>query len=268
MSKTLEDRLRDAKAALGTANAALGRHVGKVPSDVEVQFRTVIDYDADIEHWIGLLHARAAASALLADLEKGADANDCVPLGTARVKFQHVRRIGVQAYLSTTWSLADRVAGMVGRVLCTPDAGFNEASPAQLVSQFVQKERKKTTAAAVFESVRQTFGWPIGLSYAIRNHFVHDGAQVAGSDFFDGPTAASKFGISLKGWMRVEDRAKTYGVEPGHHRAGPSWPATPRDDLRALLEVCEREMDDALGVLLGSACGSLLTHVACMLGED
>jgi hypothetical protein len=32
-------------------------------------------------------------------------------------------------------------------------------------------------------------------------------------------------------------------------------------------DACEREMDDALGVLLGSACGSLRAHVAFMVGE-
>lgn len=268
MSKTLEDRLGDAKVVLGKASTALGRHAGKLPGDVEDSFRRVIAFAEDVDHCVGMLHARAAARLLLTDLEKTADADDRVPFGTTRVKFQHVRLIGAQAYLTTSWALADRITGVVGRVLCTPDAGFNDASPAQLVSQFVQKERRKATAGALFESVRQTFGWPIGVAYAVRNHFVHDGAQMSGSGFFDGPTAVSQFRISPSGWTRVEERARTYGVEQSHHRAGANWPAAPRDDLRVVLDVCEREMDDALGVLLGSACGSLLTHVGCMLGED
>jgi hypothetical protein len=139
----------------------------------------------------------------------------------------------------------------------------------QLISHFVNRDKtKKTTAAAIFESVRQAFGWPIGLSYAIRNHFVHDGAQIDGSDFFEGPSAASAFRISADGWDRMEKKAEAYRVERSHHRAGANWPSTPKDDLRVVLAVCEREMDDALGVLLGSACGSLRAHVAFMVGED
>jgi len=56
-------------------------------------------------------------------------------------------------------------------------------------------------------------------------------------------------------------------VDPSFHRAGATWPVSPRDDLRAVLRVCERETDDALGVLLGSACQTLLAHVGFMLGE-
>jgi hypothetical protein len=251
-------------------HTALGRHPAGLPPEVEKAFRTLIDFHTDIDHWLGMLEARAAARQLLDGLETQADADDCVPLGAVRIKYQHVRLIGVQAYVTTNWALADRITGMVGRILCTPDAGRNGVKPAELVDHFVNRDNtRKTTATVLFESVRQAFGWPIGLSYAIRNHFVHDGAQIGGSDFFEGSSAASAFRISVDGWDRVEKRAETmYRVERSHHRAGASWPSTPRDDLRIVLTVCEREMDDALGVLLGSACGALRAHVAFMVGED
>lgn len=186
------------------------------------------------------------------------------------MKYQHVRFIGVQAYVTTNWALADKISGMVGRILCTPDASRNSTNPVQLISHFVNRDKtKKTTAAALFESVRQAFGWPIGLSYAIRNHFVHDGAQIGGSDFFEGPFAAAAFRISADSWDRMEKKAEDeYRVDRLWHRAGASRPSTPQDDLRVVLAVCVREMDDALGVLLGSACGSLRAHVAFMVGED
>ena len=270
MSKTLQERLCDAKSELDHVHAALGRHSAGLPREVEESFRKLVDYRTDIDHWLGMLEARAAACQLLDGLEAQANEEDCVPLGAMRVKYQHVRFIGVQAYITTNWALADRITGMVGRVLCTPAAGLNDVKPAELVSHFVNRDRTKTTtAAALFESVRQAFGWPIGISYAIRNHFVHDGAQIGGSDFFEGPSAASAFQISADGWDRVEKRAETeYRVDRSYHRAGANWPNTPRDDLRIVLTVCEREMDDALGVLLGSACGVLRAHVAFMVGED
>lgn len=270
MSKTLQERLCDAKSVLDQVHAALGRHSAGLPPEVETAFRALVDYRTDIDHWLGMLEARAAARQLLDALETQADADDCVPLGTARVKYQHVRFIGVQAYVTTNWALAGRITELVGRILCTPEAGRNRVKPAELVSHFINRDNtRKTTAAALFESVRQAFGWPIGLSYAIRNHFMHDGAQIGGSDFFEGPSAAAAFRISADGWDRVEKRAETeYRVERSCHRAGASWPSTPRDDLRIVLTGCEREMDDALGVLLGSACGALLAHVAFMVGED
>jgi len=257
MSKTLQDRLHDAKVVLDHVHAALGRHSTRLPREVETSFRALVDYRTDIDHWLGMLEARAAACRLLNALETQADLDDCVPLGATRVKYQHVRFIGVQAYVTTNWALADRITGMVGRILCTPEAGLNGVNPAHLISHFVTRDKiRKTTAAALFESVRQSFGWPIGLSYAIRNHFVHDGAQIGGSDFFEGSSAASAFQISADGWDRVEKKVEAeYRVDRLCHRAGASWPSTPQDDLRVVLAVCEREMDDALGVLLGSRVG-------------
>jgi len=267
MSKTLEERLGDAKAVLESANAMLVRHPGELQTDVSDIFRKVIQFGGDIEHWQGMLHARAEALQLLIDLENDVDTNDCVTLGTRRVKFQHVRLIGVQSYMTTMWALADRITGMIGRVVCPPHAGSNPVSPAQLVSHFVQFEKAKGPAAVLSKSVRHMFGWPIAISYAIRNHVVHDGAQFDGTDFFEGSTAAAAFRVSADGWERVTRVAEDYGVNGSHHRA-PDWPTSPRDDLRLLLVACEREVDDALGVLLGSACGSLLSHVGCMVGED
>jgi hypothetical protein len=52
-------------------------------------------------------------------------------------------------------------------LLCTPEGGTNPESPAQLVSHFVAKDPKKTTVGIAFDSIRHTFGWPIGISYTV-----------------------------------------------------------------------------------------------------
>jgi hypothetical protein len=207
---------------------------------------------------------------MLDGLEERTDkTSDTVQLGSATVRYQHARFIGVAAYMTTTWALADRVTGMAGQVLCTPDAGRNAAHPVQLVSHFIQRDGcTKKTAAGFFESLRLGFGWPIGLSYAIRNHFAHEGAYSSGSDFFEGTTADFGFRVSARGWKAVADKAGTYSVDQSHHRAGAAWPEPPNADLRVLLTACEREMDDALGILVGSACGTLRSHAGLMLGED
>jgi hypothetical protein len=269
MSTTLLARLQTAKSELGKVEAVLLKHAGagRIPPDVVAQFSELAAFQSDVDAWHGLLAARAAARLLLTDLESQVDGSGTVPLGTARARYEHVRLIGVQAYLATKWALADRLVAMVGRILCTPNAGLNAAQPAQLVAAFINAERKKSTAASLYESIRQTFGWPIAISYALRNHFIHDGGQLSGINFFDGAAPTSAFAISLEGWKRVEERALTYGVSSGHHRAGAAWPSTPRDDLRPILDICERETDDALGILVGSACHSLAIHVGYMHGE-
>jgi hypothetical protein len=236
---------------------------------VEQSFRVVVEHRGDIDYWRSLIQARLTARQMLDGLETQADAADLVPYGSSRAKYEHVRFLGVQGYLATNWAIADRITGMAGLVLCTAESGTNTAVPAQLVSHFLREKRKKAVAGALFDSLRSVFGWPIGLSFAMRNHFIHDGAEIAGAEFFEGRTASSAFRISVDGWTRIEDRAqREYGLDSTLRRAGETWPVNPRDDLRSALDVFEREVDDALGVILGSASRFLLDHVGFMLGDD
>ena len=266
MIKPLAERLSAAKDDLIKVDAAIQKST-RVVTHVLGEFKQVTAFAADIDHWLRLIETRAAARRMLTGLETHADAMDTVPLGVGRVGFQHVRFIGVQAYLATKWAIADRIASMAGHVLCIRNQLNDPRKPPQLLSHFVREESKKHTAAMAFYSVKHTFGWPIGISYALRNHFFHDGGELDGTDFFDGPSATSAFAISKDGWARVEKRAAEYGVDGGHHRLGAGWPAAPCDDLRVVLDVCERETDDALGILIGSACKALASHVAFMVGE-
>ncbi len=270
MTPTLRQRLQDAKAKLDQVHAALLRKPNAISEDTKEKLLEVVAYRSDIDHWLTMIDARTAVWQLLDKLETKLVKDELVPFGDARAEFVHVRQIGVQAYLATTWALADRITGVAGRVLCTPHAGSNDMRPAQLVSHFINEDRKSKTAGAMCDSLRRAFGWPVGVSYAIRNHFVHGGDdQIVSLDFFAASTAASAFRISDKGWARIVKTAQDeYKVDTTFRRAGTTWPVSPRNDLRKVLRVCEREMDEALGVIIGSACHTLRTHVGLMLGED
>ncbi len=269
MSKSLEQRLQDSILEFDEMHQMLNRKPGEVHADVENVLRSFANLRDEVAGLIELIEIRKSAFRFLDSLEKKVDANDNISLNDLSLKYHHVRLIGVQAYISTNWAIADRITGVVGRLLCTPESGSNALSLAKMPT-FVKRDiAKKATAAILVQSVRQTFGWPVGLSYAIRNHFIHDGAQSGGKDFFEGTSAVSAFRISDAGWKRIEEKATTeYGVSDSCHRAGARWPVAPKDDLRVTLQVFEQEMDDALGVLWGSACHSLLGHVGFILGED
>lgn len=266
MSKTLEQRLQDAKTALGKIDGAIARHSGKLATEVETQFKTIAASGAEVEHWNQMLAARQTARALLDNLEQAADQNDDVPYGTIRAKFQTVRLLGVQGYLAAQWALADRLVGMAGQILCIRNSLQDPKKPPQFVSHFIAGKGPEERAAAItFYSLRHSFGWPIAISYALRNHFLHDGA---GGDFFDGPTAMSAFKISQRGWARILERIKEYGVSSTHSRLGSTWAPSAGDDLRKILDTCAPELDEALGILVGSASQVAMAHVGFVLGED
>lgn len=270
MSKSLEERLRDAKNVLDDVNAAFGRHPGALKLESEVYFRKVVDLRSDIDHWIGMLGIRAIALQFLDGLESKADpADDCIQHGDNRIKFQVLRFTGVQSYITTAWALADSITRFAGLVLCISEGGLNEIKPAKLFPHFMTQERKKILAAALCKSIRYNYGWASAILYAIRNHFIHEGAQTLGSCFFAGSSAASAFSISDAGYRLIEDRAqKDHGMDESNRRPGVVLSITVGGDLREVLEVCQRETDDVLGILLGTACHSLRAHAAFILGED
>jgi hypothetical protein len=269
MSRSLAERLSDVRLAVADVARDVARHPAKLPTDVQTAIREVSTLSREIDPWIEMIAARESATAYLDGLETRADPlTDRVGLGAQDVPFHHARLIGIQSRLTTTWALADRMTDFAGRILCSAEQGNNRMSRAQLLAHFVGgKTCHKAVSALLSGSMKQCFGWPIGLCYTIRNHVVHDGAARDGWTFFEGAKSASAFKISGSGWSHVLDHAQTeYRLEFAQTRAPEPWPWN-QQDLRMVLGICEREIDDALGTLLGLACQSLRMHVSFLVGD-
>lgn len=265
MSKSLSERLDGAKRALGDVDAAIARSSGRLPTRLEAQFRAIAEASSDVNHWKYMLAARDVARSLMEQLEEQANEHEEVPYGASRAQFQIVRLLSVQSYLSAQWALADRLVAMAGQVYCMKSEFHDPKNAPQLVSHFVAKASEKKTSAIVYQLLRESFGWPIAVSYALRNHFLHDGG---GGDFFDGPGPHAKFVVSRDGWDRIEQRARESGVDRENSRSPASWEGLSGADLRKILDACALDIDEALGVLIGSACQSAFVHVGFLLGED
>jgi hypothetical protein len=80
VTRTLQERLQDAKNTLDQVNVALGRNRGALPIDVETSSRNVVGCRSEIDHWLTMIEARTAVWQLLDGLEGNADADDLVHL--------------------------------------------------------------------------------------------------------------------------------------------------------------------------------------------
>lgn len=263
---TLNERLQRASEGLRAVEAALGRLPGRLPVGLEGVVRELTRSHLEIDRWLLSLHAREKGRLILANLDKPINsASEEITAGGVQMHFDEARLFFVHGYLSINWALADRISEFVSRVLCIDSVAKVSRSSAKLTDYFIRDG--KSTTSLVYGFSRESFGWPVGLSYAIRNHFAHDCAHRDGWTFFEGPTISSGFRISQDGWDHVQETAqKEYNVDSSHTRAPESWP-WPQDDLRKVLDICHREMDDALGILLGSACAVLKAHVELLVGE-
>ncbi|MCE9583432.1 MAG: hypothetical protein K8T20_13180 [Planctomycetes bacterium] len=262
----LSERLQNARKDLDAVQAALDSSPGKFLPQFSSKLQYMLQGRRDIDAIRSMLIAREAATDVLQGLDKDVevvDGEDTVRFGTKRLKFADARLLAVQAYLSVTWSIADTIIDVIGPLLFNTDFAARASKP-KLAATFVQDTCKVVNTLLI--STKELFGWPIALGYVIRNLFLHEAGRNGDWTFFESPTAPLGFKVSDRGWNAVVRASQAYTVEFIHTRAPEAWP-WPQDDVRKLLLITTREMDEALGILLGTATQFLKTHVSMLVGD-
>ena len=267
MTKTLAVRLNDAKAELEKIDVALKEQGSALPEPVRQSLADRVAFLGVLPHLQETILAREAAYEFLKDLPKSTN-QGMVALGASRVPFRHARLIGTQAYLSLKWSLADMIAAAAGFHLCSVNHTNHKGIGTRLVTHFAAESAEPYVAALVNRSLLNTFGWSIAVSYSLRNHFVHEAGGTKGGHYcFAGDGPEAEFALSENGWTAICNEARGQKFTETMKRDA-AWPMAPERDLRLLLKAFERDVDDALGVLLGSAIAVTKTNLAFMLGLD
>ncbi|MBX7096833.1 MAG: hypothetical protein K1X89_03890, partial [Myxococcaceae bacterium] len=205
MTKSLAERLQETRGALKACERSLATSGDRIPGEAQKGLELLLAFQHEIDDLLEALEARAASLALLEGLETHMDdGSGSVAVLRQPVKFQHLRLISMQAYLGIQWSIADRITEFVGRVLL-PKPGPNNKEkerppPIQLLSHFVGGRAEAQSTAGLIPMVRSTFGWPLAISYELRNVFAHSGGQVEGVDLFAGSHHSAAFQVSKDGW--------------------------------------------------------------------
>lgn len=213
----------------------------------------------------GLLdHRQACWDALVAVRDQSDEANDMSEIAGIQMSFEHARYLTTQAYLASTWAVADQVSRVAGRIMCTEDPLKNAAKTPNLWKEFISSG--KTAPWLTVEVLQECFGWPIAISYIVRNHFTHEGGVGDGWEFFESRAVTSGFAVSDGAWRYLTKKAGSgnYRVSPAQCRAGPVDPDG-RRKLDQILENCHREMDVVLGIIARTSAISVGAYSALLL---
>jgi hypothetical protein len=278
----LADRLKECVTVLKATDTYLGKHKKVIsnmvdPKTLNILFEISGSHNR-IEEIIKLIDTRESSMKIMLDLHKAA-----IPIPVDHVKlcgndihFKDARLLLVQGYINTVWAIADNITDIAGRIACSYTYLNNKPLPAKLVSTFLAIDSKNSSiphcVTLLTTSLREGFGWPILLSYEIRNIFTHDGGINGNRSFFDGDTISSEFRINMSAWDAMIEAVKKRPMRLNESmtKAPEVWPwpkgQDDRNDLRDLLIICNREMDGALGVLMGTACDVFKSHVAYLYG--
>ncbi len=257
--RPLLEHIAEAKTALEDVDRAVdGVSLSPVLAD---HIRKLADTRGALIQATGLISARAAAWGALERIDTMVDADEMVELWGASVAFSDARMIIVQAYLSVSWSLVDMLTAAVGRFVCIEAVGKNRMKPAKMWEHFVRDGKSLPTD--LHGILSHGYGLPVAVSYALRNHFVHDGAQHDDQTFFEG--AGATFKVSDSGWQFLQRKVfDEYKVSATDTLAVERWP-WPLDDVREVLSICERELDAATALVVAHATRGFKLQVGLML---
>ena len=278
---SLVARLSECETVLKNTHAHIEKHDSKIltrmtASQIKNKLVEISGKHSRIEEIIKLIGSRDSIMKIMQNLHKSA-----IPMPAYHVKlcdnvihYKDARLLVVQGYMNTVWAIADNITDIAGRIACSYSLDRTNPWSAKLVSTFVAKTKEKDgsqtaypTSALLNASLKDGFGWPIVLSYVIRNIFAHEGGMTPKGCFFDEDTISSGFRIKDLAWEHILEQANNKGFDKSMTRAPEDWPwPKAQDDLRELLLICNREMDDALGILLRSACDAFKSHVAYLYG--
>lgn len=166
------------------------------------------------------------------------------------------RTLRLQAYLSATWSLYDQLSACAIRLSAVPSV---RALPFPSLYSTVFTDRKEGSQKDSGKCdnnfgfnmaawLREEYGWAIGLSYKIRNVFLHEAGHLGGKSLFAHHTGGDIFELDIEQRNELYERVeRSYRLTEARefHRFD-EWPTfTSMLDLLQLLEV---ECDAAVGI--------------------
>jgi hypothetical protein len=218
-----------------------------------------------LEHAKGLLPVRdAALTALLAFPKQLSIASPGLFLYNGLdVPFKLGRYLLFQNYAVTTWALYDSLAKVAGLLSCNDKLSKNPVKPIKLYEDFLQGDN--CVGARVRDHLKGAYGWPIAVSYKVRNWLAHDGHCHEGVEMFkyDSLAISSEFEMLDKAWDVVE---QTCRAEPGQTRLLP-FPDI-KTNLAIGLQACHDEADEAMAFLLTWSTGIAKLQAAILFPRD
>lgn len=180
--------------------------------------------------------------------------------------FWQGRLLLLQSYMGACWAVYDSIAKIAGLLICTDGRAKNLAKPVKLQEDFLSLPN--AVGARIQDHLKGAYGWPIGLSYSIRNWVLHDGNSQDGIDLFRYSTPeAGPYQLSEDAWGKVVERCNNrYKVDESLTRLDP-FPSI-ADDLVGGLAQCHGEVDEAITFVLLAATGGIKLQAQILFRRD
>lgn len=260
------DRIRTAEAALRETSAALSLRGSALPGELLNFFQAIANRHTLFPGWLEAHRVREHGMALLQRLD---GSNQKLDYQGFAMDFADARMLLTQGYLAATWSLADRMSGLLTQLYALDEVTKNPIEQTRLMANFFSRKRATTgdgkrdgakVGGLTAFVLKRSYGWPMSVSYVARNLFLHEGGISQGQPFFAGNRSQDGFRVRDDAIKELEARAASFG--DGDCPTAWLWN---QDDFRLLLTDCHESLDRAISQLILAGCENLKTHLRLLL---
>ncbi len=249
-SSQLQEALKDVKKANGQSTS--------FPDECYGLWMQRVKLKSEFEATLELLTIRTDTWQLVNKVcvegDETTKSPDSPPFWHQDLTFAVARHIALTAYVTTTWSVYDRLANICGRLIGPVHVAKNLSPTAnpKLIEHFIRIGKKgegskddRPHGFSLAGILHPAYGWPASVSYAIRNWLVHEGIEAEGIKLFSGTSVDKAFELSADAMKRIEAQCKERdAVESGDccfsDRNNHPWYDR---DLLAILGNCHDEVD-------------------------
>ncbi len=169
------------------------------------------------------------------------------------------RTLSFQSYTGITWILYDLISEALSYFRCSYGHYINPSNHFRLVKSILSSKEKEVIVSAIdADLAKVAYGWPIGVSYCIRNVFAHEADALYDGKVFEGNDVNSEYVITQEMHRHILSKCtleKNYNVKQEYTRRGESWPWGV-SNLFEMLKICNNEIDEYMcGILTSTFIG-------------
>lgn len=166
-----------------------------------------------------------------------------------KIPFDIARTLSFQAYTGIVWIIYDLILEAHNYFICSNKYRNIPSNHPRLVKTILRQNGDNIRAIDA-EMVIKAYGWPIGVSYCVRNIFAHESDALHDGDIFEGFNVDSGYRVTMELYRHINSKCKVeYNVDENFTRYSDPWPWG-EDDLFKMLSVCNKEIDDVVSGLL------------------
>jgi len=196
-----------------------------------------------------LLVTRKAVESVVSTLISRADpATDEVEWNGERIPFDSARIFAFQSYTTTVWIIYDLIISAHEIFISSADFSRLPNNSFRIGNRFLSGNSKGIrTIDSAF--VIKAYGWPMAVSYYLRNVFSHEADILHDGDVFAGRHVVEGFRVTQVLHDHIIQECRTNGVNDTCIRSPLTWPWG-GDDLYEMLKICNDEIDEIVSGLL------------------